>query len=112
MDAGLLIELVDRVPHLATREVLDDLFEGGVLLPHDVIEPHGLDAGLLELLIGSAGFDSLVLADIAHEQDAVLWLKSMEKLMHLPRARETGFVEDVEARLFVALCFLPYQMPL
>ena len=72
MHAALLIEVLDRVTHLAARQVLDDGLEGGVLLPHDVVEPHGLEARLLELLIGAAGFHGLVLAHVAHEQDAVV----------------------------------------
>ena len=58
--------------HLAARQVLDDLFQGRILLPHDVVEADRLDAGLLQLLIRSAGVDGLVLADVADEQHAVV----------------------------------------
>ena len=70
--AALVLEVADGPAHLAARELLDDVLEGRVLLPHDVVEADGLDARLLELLIRAPGVDGLMLADVAHEQHAVL----------------------------------------
>ena len=72
----------------------------------------GLDAGLLELLIGSAGVDGLVLADVADEQHAVVWAEALQEVVHLPRARQARFVEHIEARVSVVRRLAPRQMPL
>ena len=66
-----------------------------------MVEADGLEARFLQLLIGSARFDGLVLADIADEKHAVVGREAMQKLVHLRRAGETGFVEDVEVRMAV-----------
>ena len=94
--APLVLEVVDGAVHLAARQLLDDVLEGGVLLPDDVVQSDGLDAGLLELLIGAPGVDGLMLADVAHEQHAVLGTEPMEEVVHLLRARQARLVEHVE----------------
>ena len=83
--------------HLAARQLLDDLLEGRVLLPDDVVEADGLDAGLLELLIRATRLDGLMLADVADEQHAVVRTEPVQEVVHLLRAREARLVEHVEA---------------
>ena len=43
--AMLVAELFDRGPDVATREGFDGFLEGGILLSHDGIQTHRLDAG-------------------------------------------------------------------
>ena len=96
--APLLPKLVDGGAHVAARQLLDDVLQGGVLLPHDVVQADRLDAGLLELLIRAAGLDGLMLADVADEQDAIVGTEPVQEVVHLLRAREARLVEHVEAR--------------
>ncbi len=91
-----LLEVLDGPAHLAARQLLDDVLEGGVLLPDDLVQPDGLHPGLLELLIGAPGLDRLMLADVAHEQHAVLGTEPLEELVHLLRARQARLIEHVE----------------
>ena len=52
--------------------------------------------GLLELLIRTPRLDGVMLADVAHEQHAVLWTESLEEVVHLLRAREARLIEHVQ----------------
>ena len=99
--AALRVETLNRSSHVSARQLLDDGFERRILLPHDVVEPRRLDPRFLELLIGSAGVDGLVLTHIAHEQDAVVCVEPMQELVHLLRAGQTRFVEHVQPLLAV-----------
>ena len=94
--APLVFEIVDGPEHVAARQLLDDVPEGWVLLPDDLVQPDGLHSGLLELLIGAARLDRLMLADVAHEQHAVLGTEPLEELVHLLRARQARLIEHVE----------------
>ncbi len=79
------VQVRDRAPHLAARELLDDGLERRILLPHDVVQAGGLDPGLLELLIGPPGVDGLMLPDVADQQHAVVRPEAIEELVHLLR---------------------------
>ena len=84
----------------------------GVFLPHDFIKACGLNSGLLELLIRSARFHSLVLANVAHQQDTVIFPETVKKLVDLLRAGKTGLVENIESLLaivWVVACQIPLQ---
>ena len=112
VNAPLIVQLFHCFPNLATREVLYNFFERGVFLPHDFIKACGLNSGLLELLIRSARFHSLVLANVAHQQDTVIFPETVKKLVDLLRAGKTGLVENIESLLaivWVVACQIPLQ---
>ena len=52
--------------------------------------------GGLELCDTPAGVHGLVLPDVTDEEDPVVGLEPLEERVHLRRAGETRFVEDVE----------------
>src|ERR1700722_6455493 len=83
-----------------------------VCLPHDLIKPRCLDPRFLELLIGSACFDRLMLARVAYKQNPVATFESVQKFVHLPSTCEARFVENVESLLAIVQIFAPRQMPL
>ena len=74
-----------RAPRRA--QLLDDLLQGRVVLPDDVVEMDGLHTGLLELLIGPPGLDGLMLAGVADQQHAVLRAETVEEVVHLSCSR-------------------------
>jgi hypothetical protein len=53
-----------------------------------------------------------VLADVADEQDTIVWRQSMQKLVHLFGAGEAGFVHNVQTRVPVRRSFVPGEQPL
>ena len=74
-----------------------------------------MDSRLLELVIRPTGVDGLVLTDVADEQHAVVRSETMQERVHLLRARETRFIEHVQAlsigrwRVIVAARKMPLQ---
>src|SRR5213083_1129007 len=62
VDSALPGETPDGLANLALRQLLDRLLEPWIALTDDLIEPRRCHAGLLKLLEGAPGFDSLVLA--------------------------------------------------
>ena len=70
--APLLVELFDRGADVAARQGLHDLFQRRVLLPDDGVKADRVDAGLLQLVIRSAGLHRLVLARIPDQKDAIV----------------------------------------
>jgi hypothetical protein len=50
----------------------------------------------LHLLKRPARFYSLMLTHITHDENSIVWLKTIEKLMHLLRTRQAGFIEYVQ----------------
>jgi hypothetical protein len=96
VDASLMVQLLNRGVNLAAREVFDDLFEGRVLLSDDVIQSNGFDAGVLQLLIRPAGFDGLMLAGIADDEDAIVRAQAVQELVHLLGTGQARLVDDIE----------------
>jgi len=96
MHATLPLEQTDRGGYVAARQLLDDLFQRRILLSHDGVEPDGPDARFLQLLVRSTGFNGLMLPHVSHQQHTVPESQTLEELMHLRRARETGFIDDIQ----------------
>src|SRR6185437_5970731 len=112
MHAALHIESLDCFSHISTRELFHDFFERRVFLPHNLVKPCGLDSCFLELLIRGSGFDSLVLACIAYQKYAVTFFESVEQFVHLLRARQARFVQNIQPLLSVAPFIRSCKMPL
>ena len=55
--------------------------------------------GLLQLLKGTARFDSLMLTGVADQEHAVLRCKPGEEIAHLAGAGQTRFIHEVEMLL-------------
>jgi hypothetical protein len=68
MNAASCIKFLNCLSYLAPGEFLHHLFERWVFLPHDLVQSSCLDSRFLQLLIGTARFDGLMLARIANEQ--------------------------------------------
>ncbi len=96
MHPALLLETLDGLAYLSIGKFLDRLFQGWVFLPDDLIEMGCVEACFLELLERAAGFDTLMLAAVTHEEDTVSLFQSMQKLIHLPAARQTRLIDNVE----------------
>ena len=99
--APLLVELFDRGADIAARQGLHDLFQRRVLLPDDRVEADRLEAGLLQLVIGSPRVHRLVLARIPDEEDAIVGAEPVEEVVHLLRTRQARFIDHIEARVAV-----------
>ena len=72
--AALRIELFHRLFDLASREFFHYVPERRVFLPHDLVQPRGRDPRFLELVIRSARFNGFMLACVAYQQYAVVFL--------------------------------------
>jgi hypothetical protein len=86
---------------LPSRELFYNFFERRVCLSHDFVQSSGLDSGFLQLLVRLARFNGLVLACVANEQHAIVFLQPVEEFIHLSRARQARFVQDVKPFPFV-----------
>jgi hypothetical protein len=96
MHTALALELRDRFPDAPVSEIVDDLFQPGILLPNDVVELRCAHAGILKLLEWPAGVHGLVLPRIANQDDPIIGTKPVEKLARLLRADETRLVDHVQ----------------
>src|SRR5215469_638513 len=112
MHEALRIESLDCFSHISTRELFHDFFERRVLLPHNLVKPCSLDSCFLELLIWGSGFDSLVLACIAYQKYPIMFFESVDQFVHLLRARQTRFVQNIQSLLSVTPLIRSYKMPL
>jgi hypothetical protein len=77
MHPALLLEILDRLPDLTISQFLDHLLQTGVFLTDDLIEVDRAETRFLELLERATGFDTLMLAAVAHEDGTVFFLQSM-----------------------------------
>ena len=68
----------------------------GVFLAHDLVELRGLHPGLLHLLERPARINALVLAGVANNENAVIWIQLVEERPHLVAARKARLVEHIE----------------
>src|SRR5438105_8007274 len=73
-----------------------------------------VNSGFLELVIRPAGVNRFMLANVAHEQYAVVRTEAPQKRVYLLRARQARFVEHVESLLISCVCLLiaARQVPL
>lgn len=84
MHAALRVQLVDGAADLAAGELLDDGPECRIPLAHDDLEPGGLHARFLQLLVGTAGVERKLRCgrEVAvHENDGI------RKICKCPRAK-------------------------
>src|SRR5579862_5736557 len=63
-------------------------------------------------MVGTAGLDRLMLARIPDEEHAILGAEPVQQGMHLPRARETRFVDHVKTSRAIRRVPWLEQMPL
>jgi hypothetical protein len=112
MHSTLLVEILYRFPYIATGELFYGVFERFVFLAHDLIKVRCFHPGLLQLLVRSASLHCFMLPRIADKQHPVLIVQSVQKLVQLLRARQAGFVEDIERLLSVIGPALAVEMPL
>ena len=112
MHAPLRVKLVDRAADISGREPLHDGTERRIPLAHNDLEPGGLHPGLLQLLVGTAGVDALMLTHVADEQHAVAGREAVEEGVQLCRTGEARFVQHVEMLVLAGLRVCPRQMPL
>lgn len=83
VDAALLVKILYRLAHFAPRKLLNYLFQFWVFLAHDLFELHRFHASVLELRKGPPGLDSLMLPPVADEQNTIIRMEPVYKLMHL-----------------------------
>jgi hypothetical protein len=110
MDAALPLQTLHGLAHLATRKLLDHLFQLRVFLADDLFELDCLHARVLELREGTPGLDRLMLPTIAYQQHAVIRMKAIHKLVHLFGGRERGFIEHIQAALSGVRLLSPRKM--
>jgi hypothetical protein len=101
VDAALLIEAFDGAVYISARELFNDRLQLWITLSHDLVEMSGVDSGFLELVIRSASLDRFMLANVAHEQHAIVWSEPFQKRVHLFRARQARLVEHVQPLLIL-----------
>src|SRR5215469_70775 len=70
---ALLIEILDRFPYVTPCELFNDLFQLGVLLPHDLFQLYSLHTSILQLCEGASSLDRFVLSPISNQQGAIIW---------------------------------------
>jgi hypothetical protein len=112
MHPTLSVEILYGFPHIATGELLNGFFERWVFLAHDLIKVRCLHSGLLQLLVRSTSLHCFMLPRIADKQYPVMIVQSVQELVHLFRARQAGFVEDIEPLLPVVGPVFAVEMPL
>jgi hypothetical protein len=95
----LPLEILDGLGDLSIGKFLDRLLQSRVFLSDDFVEMGRVKARFLELLERAAGFDTLMLAAVTHKEDPVSFLQPMQKLIHLPAARQTRLIDNVETFL-------------
>ena len=76
MHAAAGIEFLHRLSDLPSRELFYNFLERRVFLPHDLVQSSRLDSRFLQLLIRLARFNRLVLACVANEQHAIVFLQA------------------------------------
>ena len=96
---ALVIESFDSPMHVAARKLFNDFLQLGIALPHDIVKMGGTDSRFLELVIRPAGLDGFMLAHVTDEQHAILGTETLQKRVHLSRARHARFVEDIQPLL-------------
>ena len=79
--------------------MLDGAQQLRVSLAHDLIEFHGLHAGVNKLLERLTGFDALVLPHVADEQDAVAGVELPKEIAHLLGAGQARLIDHVKMAL-------------
>ena len=99
MDSSLLLQAPDSFSDVATRKLLDRLFQLRITLPHDLIELERLHAGILQLRKDAAGFNRLMLARIADKENAVVRMEAAHKLVHLFRRCKRTLVDHIQTML-------------
>lgn len=88
MHAPLMIKALDGALHISPRELFNNGLQLRVALAHDLVEVRGADSRFLELMIGPTGVDCFMLANVAHEQHAVVRPDALQERVHLFRARQ------------------------
>jgi hypothetical protein len=83
------------LPDFSTSELLDGLLQGRISLAHNRVKPGCSHSSILHLFKWPASFDRLVLTGIAHQNDAVILGKTIQKLVDLSGAGQTGLVHEV-----------------
>ncbi len=81
---------------LIVCKMLDCFQQLRVFLPHDPIKLRGPHPGVLHLLEGLSRIDTLMLAGVTDHQHPVIGFELVQKISHLLRAGETGFVQHVK----------------
>jgi len=96
MDSALPVKTLYRLTQFAPCKLLDYPLQFWVFLAHDLFELHRSHTRVLELREGPAGLDRLMLPPVAYEQDPVIRMEPVHKLVHLPGRCQRGFVEHIE----------------
>jgi hypothetical protein len=105
MHPTLLVQPLDGTLHVSTGQLFDDHLHLGIALSQGLVQMRRADAGVLALVVRATGLDRLMLAHVAW-QDAVLRPETLQKRVHLFRARQARFVEDVQPLPIRRRCFL------
>jgi hypothetical protein len=96
MDAALPLHTGDSLSHLATRKLLDGLFQLWIALADNFLQLHRLHARILELGEDAARLDGFMLAGVAYQQNAVVRMQAAHKLVHLFGGRKRTLVHHIE----------------
>ena len=83
MHPALPLQPLHGLADFPLGELLDYLLQSGVPLPHDLVQLGRTHAGILQLRERPAGLDGLMLASVAHQQHAVVWMKTGHEIVHL-----------------------------
>src|ERR1039458_1152570 len=96
MAAALPLQPGDSLSHLATRKLLDGLFQLRIALADNLLQLHCLHARVLELGKDAARLYGFMLAGVAYQQNAVVRMQAAHKLVHLFGGRKRTLVHDIE----------------
>src|ERR1035438_5120147 len=96
MDAALPLQSGDSFSHLATRKLLDGLFQLRIALPDNLLQFHRLHASVLELGEDAARLDGFMLAGAACQQNTVIRMQAAHKFVHLFGGRKRTLVHHIE----------------
>src|ERR1035438_8460123 len=99
MDAALPLHPGDSLSLLATRKLLDGLFQLRIALADNLLQLHRLHARVLELGEDAARLNGFMLAGVAYQQNAVVRMQAAHKLVHLFSGRKRTLVHHIEPEL-------------
>lgn len=112
MDAAFAVKTIKCRAHIAASQMFDGLFEVRVALSQNLAQLHGRHASLLKLRERPVRLDGFVLPSVAYQENAIIPVQALDKLVNLPRGCKRRLVEHVQSLLAGVGLFAAGKVPL
>jgi hypothetical protein len=101
MHTALFIEPRDATSYVSAGQLLDCLFQGGILLPNDLIESRRSHSGVLHLFERPAGVHGLMLPRVSDQHHAIILIEPLQEIVNLFRAGKARLIDEIEVPLSI-----------